>query len=539
MNKEKLLLRALQAATFLVLAVLAVFILRVTGVISGPAINPRGQQTENRQKTKVRRPTASKNASFQELISGADNAVYLGRLSEALELYKKASEKEPQEFLPYEKIGDIYFLQRNFDSALQNYRLAQTLALQNPFIATKIIRGMLSARKILEAKARTEQISPATQESLYYLGLIHSYLNEQDKAKDYLTQSLVIGNNEQLKTYAQRILTAYRDFELAKDSPIEYLQVMLAKIMNLNGEYGLAIELAFGAIKNKHDYRDAWLVLGHAFLNQNSWPDAEDAFTKTIELDGLSSTAHFFRGAALRWQRKLADSNADLKRALELNWQPRILANKYLADNFYDMNDYQQAFNYYKEVALTDSTDIAVFLKPISIAIEKINRPADAWKLAQKAYEAHPDNADAHNLLGWAAMANNDLPFARRHLEEAVKSNPGLSFAYLNLGRLLELEGSGQSALNNYKKAHELANETGEDDISQEAARRFNDLSNRIPQIQTGSSTTPQNAPPPTPVQESPTIQPSQNIQPAPPAAPQSQPQPTQGPQFIPSLSLS
>ena len=76
-------------------------------------------------------------------------------------MYQKASEIEPREELPYEKIGDIYFLQKNYNQAKQNFELARSIEPEKSNLLLKIVRALLGQRKILDAQAELEKNNQA------------------------------------------------------------------------------------------------------------------------------------------------------------------------------------------------------------------------------------------------------------------------------------------------------------------------------------------------------------------------------------------
>jgi tetratricopeptide (TPR) repeat protein len=55
----------------------------------------------------------------------------------------------------------------------------------------------------------------------------------------------------------------------------------------------------------------------------------------------------------------------------------------------------------------------------------------DAGNLAEKVLASHPDNSQAHSLLGQILFAQGDFNGAREHLESAVAGAPGFDVAYL------------------------------------------------------------------------------------------------------------
>lgn len=483
-------LRTLQALTVITMIVIVVLLLALFDVFPKQQTETPERNAGSTQEIKINRPRTVKNLSYQEYLQQGDQAKYKLNFDAALAAYQQAAKLEPREFAVYEKTGDVYFLQKKYDSALENYQLADSLNTQKSLIKIKIVRTLLELRKVVDAKTKAEAIQPETQESVYYQGLIAAFLNDQAKAKDLLQKSITIGSDEALKANVKKILTDFQDFELAKEAPIEFLQAMLAQSFDQAGEYGMAIELAFNALKTQHDYRDVWIVLGHAFLNEQKWFDAEDALTKAIALDSSHPASYFFRGIAKRNLGKYAESAADLQKALKLGWKPQILAKQYIADDLFDTKDFAKAFPIYKEIVTSDSNDINHFIRPMALAINQLNKPTEALELANLANKTHPGTAMAVNLLGWALLANNDFKGSHENLAKALKLDPNLGAAHLNLGQLFEREGNREAALTEYQTASDLAEKSMDESIGNTASFRYNELMKNIGTPLTSPQTT-------------------------------------------------
>ncbi|PJC36564.1 hypothetical protein CO046_05305 [Candidatus Peregrinibacteria bacterium CG_4_9_14_0_2_um_filter_53_11] len=428
---------------------------------------------------KVRRPTAVANKSYTELLQEGSQLVQRGLLKEALIRYQSASEQAPREALPYEKIGDILFAQKDYQSAEESYLLAQQLSPGASHLILKRLRSRLGQRKILGAQQLLTEMPAEAQETLYYSGLLASFLNEQQTARESLKKSTEVGSDEGLRAKAQKMLTLYEEFDVAQEAPLYFLQALLANTYNTIGEQGLAIEIAFNALKAEHNYRDVWIVLGHAYLTEYSWLDAQDAFTKAIELDASRAESFFFRGVAEKNLGKQRSAIEDFEQAVTLGWRPKILAQNEMAESYFALGDIEKAYALYREVVTTDPGDVNRFVRPIALAINQLNKPAEARAMAQLAYDTHPDTARAHSLLGWALLANNELAASRQELEQALSLDPNLSDAWLNMGQLEERIGTNDRARAAYKKAVSYGEANFEFTISEEAKSKLKELGDR------------------------------------------------------------
>jgi protein O-mannosyl-transferase len=64
-----------------------------------------------------------------------------------------------------------------------------------------------------------------------------------------------------------------------------------------------------------------------------------------------------------------------------------------------------------------------------------------------------PDNAEAHNNLGYLFQRRGQMKEARKEYEEALRPNPGLAAARNNIGAIEHVEGHLQAALEHYQAA--------------------------------------------------------------------------------------
>lgn len=471
MKNPKILIRILQILSVVSVAAIAIFLFDTADVFK-----KNGEEGPQVQLPKITRPRPAMDRTYRDFLESGDRAFFRNDFAAALREYQQAAALEQREYLAYEKMGDSYFFQKNYGAGRQNFELAASLNPANGTLKLKIVKSILGLRKIVEARTELEKIQLKTQETVYYEAMIAAFLNEKEKAEELFGQAIQ-GNDEKIKQNAQKFLDIYRDYQIARDAPETFLQVMLAQAYDQVGENAMAIELAFDAIKKQNDYRDAWIVLGHAFLGENKWLDSEDAFTKAIELDSSQPAAYFFRAVAEKNLNKNQQAIADFNAALRMGWQPKISAKLFLADIYFGMSDFQAAFDFYSDVVKTDASDINRFIRPIALAINHLSNPQEALSLAQIAFNAHPENAMAHNLLGWALIFNNDFAGARTHLSEAISQNPALDAAYLNMGQLSEKEGNVREALVNYQRAIDLALQSGNSSIEQTAQLKYDQLS--------------------------------------------------------------
>ncbi|MCL4481011.1 MAG: tetratricopeptide repeat protein [Bacteroidetes bacterium] len=137
------------------------------------------------------------------------------------------------------------------------------------------------------------------------------------------------------------------------------------------------------------------------------------------------------------------------------------------------MKNYSKSAQSYEEVVTLNNEDVNYFIRPIWIYLERLNQPARASNLAQKAVNAHPDEAMSYNLLGWSKIGEGKYDEAEILLKKSLELDPNLAAAYLNYGQLYEKKKMFNEAIADYKKAFEMGNGTS---ISASAADKYNQL---------------------------------------------------------------
>jgi tetratricopeptide (TPR) repeat protein len=342
-----------------------------------------------------------------------------------------------------------------------------------------------------EAKTIFDSISTPTQAAKYYQGIIALYLGYYDPGKNLLKESIAIGGTDDLTAKAKNFLAAFDEFNANQGGQNIHLKTLLGRSYNQTGEYQMAIPLLYKVIKEKQDYRDAWILLGYAYLNIQKYKDSIDALERAKLLDTQKPETLFFLGLAYYGRsgdmditKKNEDVQNYLTKAadyLELSrnngFEPKIQIDQKLAEIYLQMKNYKKSAEQYENVIALNSQDINYFIKPVWIYIERLNQPAKAEVLAGKALSSHPDEAMSYNLLGWAKIGESKYDEADILLKKALELDPNLAAAYLNYGMLYEKRHLDDQAIISYKKAFQMGNGSS---ISSSAADKYNLLIGRL-----------------------------------------------------------
>ncbi|MBI2453485.1 tetratricopeptide repeat protein [Candidatus Peregrinibacteria bacterium] len=471
-----------------VIKVLSVIALGLFLIILGNALGVQGSFQKYLSQYKKEVNDQSKNLStditqeekeetltYTERIEKGDTFLENGYSNFAIKEYEQAIKIASEKIEAYIKLGKIYFSEGQSEKAFEYFR--EALKQDPESIEAKINLGKVYMQKkdFNNAKVSFESIVGDNQTAVYYRGLIAAFMDDREAAKGHFKKAIEISTTEETSKNARRFLDAYEEFESSEGSEIIYLQTLLAKVFNQVGEYDLALKLAQDVVKEKNDYRDAWILLGYACLNKKDYECALNAFLEANNLDSEKAETQYFLGLTFIGLNKNEEAAKYLKMAIENGFEPQVEAKEKLAQIQLEIGQFREAAENYEDVRKENPENLSNFTRPIWIYIEELFEPEKALNIAQEAIQTHPENAMSFNLLGWALLENERYREAEQNLKYALQLDPNLSAAYLNLGQLAEKQGLIEKAKEYYKKAHSLATDE-ETAVKNLAAQKYNEI---------------------------------------------------------------
>ncbi|KKR05365.1 MAG: tetratricopeptide domain-containing protein [Candidatus Peregrinibacteria bacterium GW2011_GWC2_39_14] len=409
--------------------------------------------------------------SYNSLMKEGNTLNSKGRFAFAINSYRKAANTMPGSIDPVMKIGTIYLTQKDPAKARETFEEVLHMGSNDFEAKLNIGRTYLMEGNIGEASKSFEQLDPKEEIVAYYEGIIAIYLGEYEKGKTLLA---TINTDAKLKGKAQGFLNAFAEFSKFEGGQISHLKTLIAKALISAEENTMATQLLSDVIKSKKDYRDAWILLGYAYLNNNNASDASQALEEAKKLDPAKAETLFFLGLSYFAENKIDNAIVHLEAAIQKGFEPKIQAHQKLAELYFLKKDYEKSAKAYETVLGINSGNVDYFVRPIWIYIEKLNNPKAALELAKLALKAHPNSAMAYNLLGWANIVNKDYKSAKQNLDKALALAPSMSAIYLNFGQLYEEMEYPLTAKDYYKKAFTLDKNTTS--IATTAAEKYNKL---------------------------------------------------------------
>ena len=342
--------------------------------------------------------SASSNDLLEEGKTYYNNEEY----DKAIEIFKKAVELNPNEYLNWQWLGRSYY-ERYSDGDEENALNSLLKAVElNPnddsnWYWLGISYGMNSQYdKEKESFLKATELNPNNADNWYKLGI--SYFNDKqyDKAIESFSKAVELNPNDD-KNWDN-----------------------LANSYQMNGQYDKAIEPSLKAIEIDPNSRYYWFKLGISYYYNERYREAIDSLSKALELLNIEEDKEDF------WD---TDSSADYR---------------YWLGRSYYMNDqYQEAINYLsKAVELNPDDYFNWYLLGSSyLNFEDYDNAVYSFNQSIK---IDPNNSFTWNDYGVALVNLNRIDEAKSAYSKALEINPNYELSRNNL-QILQSSNGGVS----------------------------------------------------------------------------------------------
>lgn len=420
-------------------------------------------------KVKVK-PFLSENELYQENITKGDHYKQKGYNTLAIQAYTLANQTYPGRSEPYEKIGLIYFNNNNAEKAEQNLQKAIEIDPENANARVFLSKQLYKNGSTSEAlRVLAEQKTDLT---VFYSALIDIVDGKFEEARTLL-ESIQESSNESVKKNVQTFLKSFENFDASRGAPSVYLQTLIARNLTEVEAYELAIPMLEKVLEEKNNYRDAWILLGYSYLNDQKPADAVAALTEALKLSPEKPETRYLLSLAYFYNQNLPEAIDNMEVALQNNFEPKKEALNKLGEMYLMAEQYESAADSYEKLLEIDDQNIDIFIKPVWIYLEHLNNPDQALTVAEKALELYPNEAMSHNLVGWVYTEKGEFSEAKTNLDAALAIDPNLDAAHLNLGLWHEKQNHIEEAKSEYKIAYEKGMGNS---IANLAAIKYNNL---------------------------------------------------------------
>ena len=184
---------------------------------------------------------------------------------------------------------------------------------------------------------------------------------------------------------------------------------------------GVAGALAVGALANEREF-DRLVAEGDAALASERLFQANEAYSGAIALKPDSMVAHYKRGAVYQAQNELENALRDFRSAVDLD--PSSLRSlEALGDVNVALGRHERAIERYEAFNALDDRNPRILYK-LGLARYRGGRAREAVPVLQQALTIDPAMGEAHYVLGLVQRDLDQLPAARKSLEEATRRSP-------------------------------------------------------------------------------------------------------------------
>lgn len=412
---------------------------------------------------------------LNENLKLGDQALLQKDIISAIKYYQKALNLEPNSAAALEKLANAYLQNSENEKAKELLIPAIKAKPQNQDLQILLVRSQINTRELQTAKSLLNNISDQNIEKHYYLSIVQILEKDLETANKTLNTIISQENsNKEVKEKAQNIIKAFETFSYYKEGETAFRDLLIAKAFVQNHEYSAAIPILFQIISEHNNYRDAWLVMGYAYLNTNNAVEAIDALNQAKDLDPEKAETLFFLGLAYFANDQILQAINYIEKADSAGYEPKEQIQLKLGDLYLLQEEYQKSSDKYEELLSNESQNLELYVRTVWLNIEKLDNYEKALLIAESSAEQFPENAMPYNLIGWAYTALGDYDQAKANLEKSLEINPDLDSTHLNIAWLYQQQDFKNIAKEYYKKAYILGQGNS---VSTLAAQRFNQIS--------------------------------------------------------------
>ena len=199
----------------------------------------------------------------------------------------------------------------------------------------------------------------------------------------------------------------------------------------------------------------AWQDLGLAFIKQQKWAEAIDAFAEFTRMQADSVDAAYLHALALFNGGRVLEAEKEARRALRLDAgaaPAHTLLGIILASRRGHDPEASEALN--QAIAIDPgSFDAHFYLGRVQYSLQDYSASAKALRVAVNLNPRHPE---ARFFLGTVLEATGDSKSALAEYKELVRIDPNSAIGQVGLGALLVKEGKTDDAISTLKHAISL-----------------------------------------------------------------------------------
>lgn len=259
-----------------------------------------------------------------------------GWLNEAENSFKTAVSLEPQNIIYNYALAYLYYERHDYPKAYES--IENVLKIDANYVEALILKAMIDAKngKLIDAKKQLEK------------------LNETEKKNDFLYYAIAKIYKE-IPMYNEAI-EALQQALFIKPESLEYLSELADCYCELEN-YSTAQDIATKVLYLNNRFIYAHLLMAKINLRQKKYDQAAKIVENTIKLDNNCAEAYKYKAMIFAAQGLKYRSIENAKIAVSLNPSDHKYY-AFLAKLYFDAQEYEDAFLYYKEASMLDELNV-------------------------------------------------------------------------------------------------------------------------------------------------------------------------------------
>jgi Flp pilus assembly protein TadD len=418
---------------------------------------------------------------YLDLLQKGDEHAVRAERAAAVAAYQEAAHLQPEDPTPHLRQTQVYLDWGRADDALAAVTEAERRGAEKPEVARLQIAIHIARADWLDVAVYAKRLlalTPADAEAHHTLARAYIELQAWDAARaEYETLLhvdpddvvaherlgvLLLGADPAAIQHllaaqtglAERLLAVLAETS-ATDDPA-YTSALVGRVLFEAAEWPLAAREFERALAYNPRYPDAHAYLGHALDQMDRSREALAHLRQAVALAPDSAAAHTFLGLYYDRRGDLSAARAAYEAAYDLD--PENPATCIAIGQTWVAEDRYVAAEIWLRQAVTLEPDDAALWEVLARFYLDHSITAHEWgvEATTKLVELSPNDAQAHDLRGRAAIQVGDYETAQESLLRAISLDPMLASAHYHLGQLRFAQGDSQQAREAYLRALDL-----------------------------------------------------------------------------------
>ncbi len=343
-----------------------------------------------------------------------DVLIQIGKWEEATTAYKKAIELKPTSALYHHNLGKVQEKQGQLEEAIASYSQAININPNFSEFYNSLGTALMEKGLIDEAIAKFQKAISLEPDS----GIAHQNLGLALEKQGQIEEAIVC--------YRKALEVDPGFWE-----PYQKLGIALTKQRELHQAaqvYSKACQLHLTSATVHHH-------CGEALTKFHQWEEAVAAYHKAIEIQANSAVVYHQYGYALAQLQKWPEAIAAYRQAIELQLNsPEIY--HHLGYALVQHKSWSEAIVAYRKVTELQPNSPEAY-HHLGYALSQLQKWEEAVIAYRKAAQLEPNSPDVHHQLGCALIKLKQNQEAVAVIRKALELNPNLLEAYRDLGTAL------------------------------------------------------------------------------------------------------